>query len=368
MSEDDLIPNDDYSTERPTFPWRDIPLTIRRRLDWSHVDAAQIGYTSRQMDLGLAAIECWWEQVLGLNWFDLRRRNMGTPSVDARVEFYQPLEPGERTNVAVFVERIGRSSWTFRADGFNDKGMKCYSTWQTAVLVDRVGIDKPKSTPIPEEWRHRAEGYMRECDLAATGVKGRREVLDFWYGAPGHPERGQFRQIWFGSEDAEQSAAFDAAIEENFAATVAAAARGDLDHWMATAAGSLALILLLDQFPRNIYRGRAEAFATDNKALAVAKSAIEQGFDKTGAHGVQLFFYMPFEHAEDIDAQLRSFDLFGAIDNNPNHERTMEAVQLHHDIIARFGRFPHRNAVLGRETTAEEAEFLEDPKVHFNQR
>ena len=365
MTADDLIPNDDYSAERP---WRDMPLTIRRRLDWSHGDAAQIGYTSRQMDLGLAAIECWWEQVLGLNWFDLRQRNMGSPSVDARVEFYQPLEPGERTNIAVFVERIGRSSWNFRADGFNDSGIKCFSTWQTAVLVDRVGIEKPTSTPIPDDWRLRAEGYRRECDLAGEGVASRREVLDFWFAPPGHPERGQFRQIWFGGDDAVEDAAFDAEIKNKFAATAAAAARGDLDHWMATAAGSLALVILLDQFPRNMHRGRAAAFASDNKALAVAKSAIEQGFEIDAVHVVQLFFYMPFQHCEEIDAQLRSFDLFAGIEDNPNHERTMKSVQEHHDIIERFGRYPHRNEALGRETTAEEAEFLKDPKVYFGQR
>ncbi len=360
----DFIPNDDFSRERP---WRDIPLTIRRRMDWSDADAAQIGYTSRHMDIGLAAIENWWEQVLGLNWFDLRKRDMGSPSVDARVEFYRPMVPGERVNSAVFVERIGTSSWTFRADGHNDDGTKCFSVWQTAVLVEGVGAGKPKSTPIPDHWRRRAEGYRRECELVATGVCGRREVLDFWFGAPGDPERGVYRDVWFASGDDEKRAAFDAEMTERFTATVAAAARGDLDHWDETPAGALALILLLDQFPRNIHRGSARAFAGDEEALALAAAAIGRGFDHEAHFNVRIFYYMPYQHTEDLDQQRRSLEVFAGLTDHPRGANTLEYAQLHHDIIERFGRFPHRNLTLGRSSTLEEEEFLEDPKMSFGQ-
>jgi uncharacterized protein (DUF924 family) len=133
-----------------------------------------------------------------------------------------------------------------------------------------------------------------------------------------------------------------------------AAARGELATWEQDAEGALALILLLDQMPRNIFRNNPHAFATDGLALAIALRAIEKRFDAGGDTALRFFFYMPLEHAEDLALQERSVALFTSL-GEPNYLRF---AVLHRDIIARFGRFPHRNAILGRKSTAEELAFL----------
>ncbi|MGD9815429.1 MAG: DUF924 family protein [Hyphomonadaceae bacterium] len=133
-----------------------------------------------------------------------------------------------------------------------------------------------------------------------------------------------------------------------------AAARRELTHWEADAEGALALVLLLDQIPRNIYRNSAHAFATDPLAVAVASRAIEKRFDAATDTELRVFFYLPFEHAEDLTLQERAVTLIEAM-RDP--EFTRYAV-IHRDIISRFGRFPHRNAALGRKSTAEELQFL----------
>ena len=117
---------------------------------------------------------------------------------------------------------------------------------------------------------------------------------------------------------------------------------------------------MLDQFPRNLFRGTARAFSSDPLALAAARSALESGFDRLLSQTERTFMYLPFEHAEDLAAQRRSLALFEALDPDD-----MEYAKRHHDIIARFGRFPHRNAVLGRESTAEEIDFLKQPRSSF---
>lgn len=136
--------------------------------------------------------------------------------------------------------------------------------------------------------------------------------------------------------------------------------RGESDRWQATPLASLALVIVLDQFSRNMFRGAARAFSADSLALAAAAGAIERGFDRLLSPVERTFMYLPFEHAEDLAAQRRSLALFGALDPND-----MEYVKRHYEIIARFGRFPHRNAILGRESTAEEAEFLRQPGSSF---
>ncbi len=354
------IPTDDFSLDRP---FKDIPLTVRRRLDWSDVDAAQVGYTSRQLDLGIAAIEHWWEQVLGINWFDLRKRGMGSPSVEARIEFYQPIEPGDRSNLEVHLEHFGRSSLKFRTDGYNDRGEKCYTVWLTSVLVAGVDKGKPTSTPLPDDWRRRAEGYVRECELKQRGGKSRREVIDFWFAPPGSPERGSERPIWWRQDANVAPDDFDALIREQFMVTYEAALAGGLDHWLETSAGALALVLCLDQFPRNMFRKSARAFEADGKAMASAKIAIAEGFDQMLDQTARRFLYLPFEHAENLAEQKRSLELFASIGD----ESILPYVQHHFDIIERFGRFPHRNEVLGRVSTAEEESYIEDPKNRFGQ-
>jgi uncharacterized protein (DUF924 family) len=133
-----------------------------------------------------------------------------------------------------------------------------------------------------------------------------------------------------------------------------AAARGELAAWELDAEGALALILLLDQIPRNIFRGSPHAFATDGLAQAVAARAIDKRFDAATDSALRIFFYMPFEHAEDKALQERACILVEAL----GEAEFMKYATLHRDIIARFGRFPHRNAILGRKSSAEELEFL----------
>ncbi|ARP84607.1 hypothetical protein CAL12_17930 [Bordetella genomosp. 8] len=166
-------------------------------------------------------------------------------------------------------------------------------------------------------------------------------VLEFWKDAG--PRK------WFAKD-----AAFDAAFSERFAALHLAAARRALDHWAATAPGVLALLVLLDQYPRNAYRGTAHMYATDPLARFFARQAVEQGLDRQVEAGMLVFFYLPFEHSEDPDDQALSVQLAQRLD-----ARSRDFAILHRDIIARFGRFPHRNALLGRVSTAQEQAFLE---------
>jgi uncharacterized protein (DUF924 family) len=172
------------------------------------------------------------------------------------------------------------------------------------------------------------------------------EILTFWFGS-GDDE---VRDIWFKKDDT-----FDQEIRERFGTARQTAAAGGHDDWANTADGALALVILLDQFSRNLCRGSADAFATDEKSLSIAKAAIDNGFD-LAQHPIRRgFFYLPFEHSENLAEQVRSIELFTALGN----EHTLKYAVEHHDIIERFGRFPHRNAVLGRESTAEEQAFLE---------
>ena len=151
--------------------------------------------------------------------------------------------------------------------------------------------------------------------------------------------------------------AFDRLIEERFGALHEEASKGALEHWAETAQGALALILLLDQFSRNIHRGTAGAFAQDEKGLATARLCVARGHDMAFEAVARSFFYMPFMHAEDLAVQEECVTLFS--ERLPESSNVRYAV-IHRDIIAKFGRFPHRNRVLGRESTPEEIAYLED--------
>jgi uncharacterized protein (DUF924 family) len=181
------------------------------------------------------------------------------------------------------------------------------------------------------------------------------EVLDFWFGEPNSRERGRPRKLWF-----QKSEGFDAEIRRRFLVTWERAARGELERWKATPLASLALVVALDQCPRNMYRGTARAFASDSLALAASRETIARGFDRLLSPVERTFIYLPFAHAEDLAAQRRSLALFRELD-----PEDMQSAKRHYEIIARFGRFPHRNAILGRQSTAEEAEFLKQPGSSF---
>lgn len=169
-----------------------------------------------------------------------------------------------------------------------------------------------------------------------------QSIIDFWTAAG--PAK------WF-----TRDGGFDAALRDRFEAAHHAAARGELNAWGETETGALALILLLDQIPRNIYRQSPHAFATDGLARIAAERAITAGHDMATPLPLRVFFYMPFEHAEDAALQALSVKLVAAT-GDANFTRYAE---VHRDVIDRFGRFPHRNALLGRATTPEEQQFLE---------
>jgi len=186
------------------------------------------------------------------------------------------------------------------------------------------------------------------------------EVLDFWFGAPGSAEHGRKRALWF-----TKSEATDEAIRSRFGAAIDAALRGELSHWASgSARDALALIVLLDQFTRNIFRDTARAFAGDKMALSVAKSMVASGQDRQLLPVERCFAYLPFEHSENLVDQHESLRLFGEL-AEAGHPDLLVWAQKHHEIIVRFGRYPHRNAQLGRESTAEETEFLKQPGSGF---
>ena len=186
-------------------------------------------------------------------------------------------------------------------------------------------------------------------------------VLDFWFGADRTPEHGQVRAEWF-----RKDAAFDAQIAQRFGGIVSSALAGGLTHWDAQPAGRLARIVVLDQFTRNMFRDTAEAFAGDALALATARKMIEEGLDATLRPEQRVFVYLPFEHHESVAMQDESVRLLSAlISEAPALQNMLDYAHKHHAVVARFGRFPHRNAVLDRMSTAEELTFLQEPGSRF---
>lgn len=186
------------------------------------------------------------------------------------------------------------------------------------------------------------------------------DVLTFWYGREGDPDHDEFRDAWFRKDEA-----FDAEVTERFGAVYEDAAAGRLEGWREDPEGCLALVIVLDQFPRNMFRGDAKTHATDAKALDTAKYAIERALDRELPPLQRMFLYMPFMHAENVEDQRRSVELFGGLAAEPGGPDVVEYAVGHAEIVERFGRFPHRNAILGRETTPEEAEFLTQPGSSF---
>ncbi|MDP8940251.1 MAG: DUF924 domain-containing protein [Actinomycetota bacterium] len=185
------------------------------------------------------------------------------------------------------------------------------------------------------------------------------EVLDFWFGRENEPVYGEFREAWFQKDEE-----FDGQIRDRFLEDYERAARGEYDRWKEDAESCLALVILLDQFPRNLFRGDPRTYATDDKALGISREGIEQGLDRKLPPFQRHFLYMPFMHSEDLEDQRRSVTLFRELAEEDGPDVT-EYAEGHRDIVERFGRFPHRNEVLGRRTTPEEAEFLEQPGSSF---
>ena len=188
-----------------------------------------------------------------------------------------------------------------------------------------------------------------------------RRVLEFWFGAPGSAPEGTDRPEWF-----RKDAAFDESVRAGFAATIEQALRGELETWATTPDGALAQVLLLDQFTRNAFRDTPRAFAGDARALAAARAMVGLRQDEALAPIRRAFVYLPFEHAEGIAMQDEAVRLCTRLAAEaPQTASSLDYAQRHRAIIQRFGRFPHRNAILGRRSTAEELEFLKQPGSGF---
>ena len=182
-----------------------------------------------------------------------------------------------------------------------------------------------------------------------TETSSIRAILDFWFLPLGHPDHGKERDIWF-----ESTPAFDAEIAERFSHLLDPACAGALDYWRETPDGALALTLLCDQFPRNMFRRSARAFSGDAKAIETARIALARFYPVAYPMPMRVFFYVPFEHSEQLADQELSCALFATLGREDYDKYAIS----HRDIIVRFGRFPHRNEVLGRVCTEHELDYL----------
>jgi len=186
------------------------------------------------------------------------------------------------------------------------------------------------------------------------------EVLAFWFGREGEEDYGEFREVWF-LKDPD----FDHEIRDRFEVVHEEAAAGELEVWKEEAQSCLALIVVLDQFPRNMFRGDPRMYATDGLALAGARRAVERAYDWELSDFQRVFLYLPFEHSESLEDQRFSVELFRRLAEETGQEDLLVYTVQHLKIIERFGRFPHRNEILGRRTTPKEAAFLKEPGSSF---
>lgn len=184
-------------------------------------------------------------------------------------------------------------------------------------------------------------------------------ILDYWFGDGSDPARRQ-RELWFAG-----SARVNAEVRERFLADVERAEGGELDHWRQAPDACLALIVLLDQLPLMIFRGEARGYRDGDLALPVARHLVERSFDQGYTPSQRLFAYLPFEHSEDLADQERALELFGKVRHLPGMVAAYDYAIKHREVVKRFGRFPHRNDALGRPSTAEEIEFLNQPGSRF---
>ena len=186
------------------------------------------------------------------------------------------------------------------------------------------------------------------------------EILDFWFCAPSMRQRGRHRMEWF-----RKNASFDDDIRRRFLEEHEAALMGLRSDWEATPYAALALVVMLDQFPRNMYRDSPRAFVADSAALGVSRRMVEKGFDRLLSPIERCFVYLPFEHCEDLSAQRRSLALFEGLRFSSDCGSNIDYAYRHYEVIVRFGRFPHRNAALGRASTSEEIEYIDRPGSGF---
>jgi uncharacterized protein (DUF924 family) len=195
---------------------------------------------------------------------------------------------------------------------------------------------------------------------ALKGGEDFRPLLEFWFGVPGSAGYGEPRKAWFSKKPA-----FDAAVRERFLGLHAHARAGALQAWEEEPPSLLALIILLDQLPRNMFRGTPAAFEDGPRALAAARLMVARGWDAQWPPALRGFVYLPYEHAEDLAAQEESVRLFASLPAGAERDDMLEWARKHQEVIRRFGRFPHRNAILGRVSTPDEEAFLGQPGSRF---
>ena len=208
--------------------------------------------------------------------------------------------------------------------------------------------------PVGEGTHPDADGAMRDRERGAS--PGFNDILSFWFGEP----RGRSRPEWF-----RKDAAFDEEIRRRFGALHGMAARRELDHWRLSRESMLALVIVLDQLSRNLYRNDARAFAQDAYALECAKEAVARGDDLASLPVERQFLYLPYEHSEDLADQEACVERMRSLEAFEETRGLTDWAVRHRDIVRRFGRFPHRNAILGRASTPEEIEFLKQPGSGF---
>jgi len=187
-----------------------------------------------------------------------------------------------------------------------------------------------------------------------------KAILEFWFGQPDELGYGKPQEFWFSKKPD-----CDEELRTRFLKDYQKAAAGYLDEWLNAPDTCLALILLLDQLPRNIFRDTPKAFATDWEALSAAQHAVAQSYDRKLLPVQRWFIYLPFEHSENPVDQRQCVKLFQQLSHDPNSAGAIEYAFRHKEIIERFGRFPHRNSILGRSSTQEEEEFLQQPGSLF---
>jgi len=194
-----------------------------------------------------------------------------------------------------------------------------------------------------------------------AGDESAQALLDFWFGAAGSDDFGSQRKVWFTKDEG-----FDRLVAQRFGGAIERALRGELDAWAETAPSALARILLLDQFTRNAFRGQPRAFAGDAQALAASGAMVGSRLDEGLPPFMRAFVYMPFEHAEGVAMQDEAIRLFSRLTvAAPALSHMLDYAYKHREVIERFGRFPHRNAILGRASTAEEIAYLARPGSSF---
>lgn len=216
-------------------------------------------------------------------------------------------------------------------------------------------------TPIQSETESVSEPLSprHETTLVSDPILSeQKKILEFWFGTPASPDSSyaERRKIWFGKDEA-----IDQQVHHLFSDIYTQVVAGNCKSWQTSPEGCLALILVLDQFPRNMFRGQAQAFETDAQALRITQRALAQAFDRELLPVQRLFLYLPLEHSENRDHQAQAVTLFQALaDEHQEFNDTYVYALKHQSVIERFGRFPHRNEILDRPSTPEEIEFLKE--------